>query len=126
MVAFGVDRLVQRRQVAMIAAKSVPFGLRSTASGNLAPLRVWRAGGVGELSAFTPPRSSASLASLAGRPYVGLLALSLQRHRRRRYASFFPSIRMSFYSAAIGAVITSSSAYLIEKSRQLESFRRIA
>jgi iron(III) transport system permease protein len=42
------------------------------------------------------------------------------------YAAFFNSLRMSLYSAVFGTAIAFFSAYLIEKSRQMNSLRQTA
>ncbi len=125
-VAFGVDRLVQCRQVAMIAAKSVPFRPPVNRFRDLVLF------GFGALAAsgivgFYATAVFASLVKVW--PYnltLGFWHYHFSGTGGGGYAAFFNSIRMSFYSAAIGAVITFSSAYLIEKSRQLESLRQIA
>ena len=42
------------------------------------------------------------------------------------YAAFFNSVRMSLYSAVFGTAITFCAAYLIEKTRQMNSLRQTA
>jgi len=125
-IAFGVDRLVQRRQVSMIAAKSVPF--------QPPPNRVRDVALLGFCALVTAAivglYATAVFASLVKVwPYnltLGFWHYHFSGTGGGGYASFFNSIRMSLYSAIIGTVITFASAYLIEKSRQLESPRQIA
>jgi iron(III) transport system permease protein len=125
-IAFIVDRVVQRRQVAMIAAKSVPLQPHLNRRRDLALFGfcvLVAAGIVG----FYATAVFASLVKVW--PYnltLGFWHYNFSGTGGGGYAAFFNSIRMSFYSAAIGTVITFSSAYLIEKSRQLESPRQIA
>jgi len=125
-VAFIVDRLVQRRQVALIAAKSVPLRPPPNRVRDLALFGfcgLVAAGIVG----FYATAVFASLVKVW--PYnlsFGFWHYHFSGTGGGGYGAFFNSIRMSLYSAAIGTVITFSSAYLIEKCRQLESPRQIA
>jgi iron(III) transport system permease protein len=125
-VAFVVDRLVQRRQVAMIAAKSVPFQPPPNRLRDLALFGFCALVATGIVCFYT----TAVFASLVKVwPYnltLGFWHYHFGGTGGGGYAAFFNSIRMSFYSAAIGTAITFSSAYLIEKSRQLESLRQSA
>ncbi|RPJ12569.1 MAG: ABC transporter permease subunit, partial [Deltaproteobacteria bacterium] len=125
-IAFIVDRLVQRRQVAMIAAKSVPLQSPPNRVRDLTLFGFCVLVAAGIVGFY----STAVFASLVKVwPYnltLGFWHYHFSGTGGGGYSAFFNSIRMSFYSAVIGTVITFSSAYLIEKSRQLESPRQIA
>ena len=116
-IAFVIDRIVQRRQVAMIAAKSVPFHPKPH------PLRDGLLLGFCSLVALLiiGLYATALFASLVKVwPYdlsMGLWHYHFERMGGGGYASFFNSLRMSFYSAVVGTAVTFGSAYLIEKSR---------
>ncbi len=122
--AFILDRLAQRKQVAMIAAKSVPLMPKRH------PARDWFfiafCGSTGlVILGFFATAVFASLVKVW--PYdlsLGLWNYDFKGTGGGGYAAFFNSIRMSFYSAAIGAILTFSSAYLIEKGRGLKLLRQ--
>lgn len=125
-VAFIVDRIVQRRQVAMIAARSVPLQPKPS------PVRDAAFFGFCALVAaaiigFYATALFASLVKIW--PYnleIGLYHYHFTGTGGGGYQAFVNSIRMSLYSAAAGTVITFASAYLIEKSRHLNLLRRSA
>jgi len=125
-VAFVADRLVQRRQVAMIAAKSVPLAL--------APHRGRDAFYFSFCSlvallvvAFYLTALFASL--VKAWPYqltLGFWHYHFTGTGGGGYSAFLNSIRMSFYTALFGTLITFTTAYLIEKSRQMALLRQTA
>ena len=125
-VAFIVDRVVQRRQVAMIAARSVPLQpqpspARDTAFFGFCALVA------AAIIGFYATALFASLVKVW--PYhleIGLYHYHFTGTGGGGYQAFLNSIRMSLYSAAAGTVITFASAYLIEKSRNLNLLRRSA
>uniref|UniRef100_A0A7C4AGJ4 Putative 2-aminoethylphosphonate ABC transporter permease subunit n=1 Tax=Fundidesulfovibrio putealis TaxID=270496 RepID=A0A7C4AGJ4_9BACT len=125
-LAFLLDRIAQRRQAALIAAKSVPlppctdtwtkrFYLSFCCLVSLC------------LIIFLATSFYASLVKVW--PYD--LSLSLKHFRFESmggggYDALFNSIRMSFYSAVAGTAVTFLSAYLIEKSRGMRPLRQAA
>ncbi len=125
-LAFVVDRIIQRKQVSLVAAKSVPLrpepqalrdGLLTGFCGLIAFL----------ILSFYGTALFASLVKVW--PYN--LSLSLSHYHFTGmggggYGAFFNSIRMSLYSAIFGTVITFSAAYLIEKTRQMKPLRQTA
>ncbi|RPJ74683.1 MAG: ABC transporter permease subunit, partial [Desulfobacteraceae bacterium] len=125
-VAFIVDRIVQRRQVAMIAARSVPLQPKSS------PLRDAACFGFCAVVAavilgFYATALFASLVKVW--PYnleLGLWHYQFTGTGGGGYQAVTNSIRMSLISAAAGTAITFGSAYLIEKSRKLDFLRRSA
>ncbi len=125
-VAFVVDRIIQRRQVAMIAAKSVPLipkPQRLRDAFFLAFCSIV----AGLIIAFYATALFASLVKVW--PYT--LDLGFWHYRFTGtggggYAAFLNSIRMSLYTAFFGTCITFSAAYLIEKTRQMKALRQTA
>ncbi|MEE4356903.1 MAG: putative 2-aminoethylphosphonate ABC transporter permease subunit, partial [Desulfococcaceae bacterium] len=123
-IAFAADRIAQRKQVSMIAARSVPL----ISEADKVKDRLFL--GYCSLMAFLIIAffATALFASLVKIwPYD--LSLSLHHYNFRRmggggYASFFNSIRMSFYSALAGTAITFASAYLVEKTGGMRSLRQ--
>lgn len=125
-IAFVLDRIIQRRQAALIAARSVP----------LTPKTQWLLDGcclafctlvVLCVIGFYATALFASLVKIW--PYnleLGLWHYSFRGTGGGGYQAFHNSLRMSFYSALIGTLVTFSGAYLIEKTRGLESLRGAA
>jgi len=125
-LAFAVDRIVQRRQVAMIAAKSVPLHPKTNRGRDLCLFGFCILVAAGILGFY----ATAVFASLVKVwPYnldLGFWHYHFGGTGGGGYAAFWNSLRMSAYSAAAGTAITFASAYLIEKSRGLQALRRTA
>ena len=125
-IAFIVDRIVQRKQVALIAAKSVPLvpqphPLRDRLYLAFCGLIVFLIAGFYLTAAY------ASLVKVW--PYtltLGFWHYNFTGVGGGGYAAFFNSVRMSLYSAVFGTAITFCAAYLIEKTRQMNSLRQTA
>ncbi len=125
-VAFILDRISQRKQVALIAARSVPLVPMPH------PVRdgIFLAYCALITSFFVIFCATGVFASLVKVwPYD--LSLSLRHYDFRNmggggYPAFVNSIRMSLYSAVIGTVVTFASAYLLEKSRGMRLLRQSA
>jgi iron(III) transport system permease protein len=123
-VAFLLDRISQRKQVALIAAKSVPLTPKSQTVRDgiflaFCSLIALLLGGLLATAVF------ASLVKVW--PYD--LSLGLGHYDFRNtggggYPAFFNSIRMSLYSAVSGTAVTFASAYLIEKSTGMRWLRQ--
>jgi iron(III) transport system permease protein len=123
-IAFIMDRIVQRKQVALIAAKAVPLVPK------LEPVRD------GILLAYCSLIAFFLLAFCATSLFASLvrvwpydLSLSLRHYDFRivgggGYPAFFNSIRMSLYTAIAGTVVVFASAYLIEKSKGMPGLRQ--
>lgn len=125
-IAFIVDRLVQRKQVSTVAAKSVPLtpqphALRDRLYMGFCCLVVLM------ISGFYLTAVYASLVKVW--PYtltLGFWHYNFTGTGGGGYSAFFNSIRMSLYSAVFGTAITFCAAYLIEKTRQMNSLRQTA
>lgn len=125
-LAFIVDRLVQRRQVALVAAKSTPLEPKPN------PVRDWTCLGfcslVGALIlGFYGTALFASLVKVW--PYkisLGFWHYDFESMGGGGYDALWTSLRMAGYSALFGTIITFSSAYLIEKTRGLKVLRSVA
>lgn len=124
--AFIVDRIIQRRQTALIAARSVPLQpkpdrLRDSLFLVYCSLVCFLIVGL-YLTAFF-----ASLVKVW--PYnldLGFWHFNFRGMGGGGYASFYNSLRMSLYSALIGTALSFVSAYLIEKTRGLRTLRSAA
>lgn len=125
-IAFVADRIIQRKQVSLIVAKSVPLtpeprklrdGFFTGFCGLISLLII----------AFYGTALFASLVKVW--PYkldLGFWHYQFSGMGGGGYTAFFNSIRMSLYSAFFGTAITFSAAYLIEKTRQMKQLRRTA
>jgi iron(III) transport system permease protein len=116
-LAFIVDRIAQRRQVALIQARSVPLVPKRDAVLDGAALGYCVFISLLILGFF----ATAVFASLVKVwPYtldLGLWHYSFKGTGGGGYQALFNSIRMALYSAVFGTALTFGAAYLIEKSR---------
>ncbi len=126
MAAFILDRIIQRRQVAMFAAKAVPLvpdrqPLRDRLLLGYCGLIVCLIIGFFATAVF------ASLVKVW--PYnleLGFWHYNFEGTGGGGYEAFFNSVRMSFYTAIIGTAVTFFSAYLTEKTRNMHAPRQAA
>lgn len=126
MVAFVLDRIIQRRQVSMFAAKAVPLvperePLRDRLLLGFCLLIVLL------IMAFYATAVFASLVKVW--PYnleLGFWHYNFRGTGGGGYPAFFNSVRMSFYTAVIGTAVTFFSAYLTEKTRDMRMARQAA
>jgi len=122
-ISFIADRIVQRRQIVGMTARSVPFtpkrkwgtdtvmfAIASLIAGFI--LTMFLAGGFGSLVKMWPYDFS-----------LGLWHYSFEDVGGGGYRSFWDSIRMAAYTAIIGTTVTFGSAYLIEKTRRMAILR---
>jgi iron(III) transport system permease protein len=122
-VAFVVDRLVQRKQVALLSAKAVPLVPKKN------PKLDWA------LFAFCSVVALLILAMIGMAQYAALvkfwpydLSLTLPTTTSTSWmaaagSSFFNSLRMSLYTAFFGTLIIFYGAYLVEKGRGFRTGR---
>jgi iron(III) transport system permease protein len=116
-VAFLVDRVVQRRQVALLTAGSVPFRPR--------PQRVFD----GAMTAYCVLVSLCIVGILGMAGFASLvkfwpydLSLSLRHYNfdvmdGGGWEAFANSLRMALYTALFGTAIIFTGAYMVEKAR---------
>lgn len=125
-LAFFLDRLAQRRQAALVAARAVP--LPPCADPGTVSFYVAFCGCIAVgLLLFLGTAFYASLVTVW--PYD--LSLSLTHFRFGNmggggYQALYNSIRMAFYSAVFGTSLTFIAAYLIEKTRGMAALRHVA
>jgi iron(III) transport system permease protein len=133
-LAFIADRIVQRRATAVVSARSVPFvakvsRVRDTFYGGICSLiaafillMVFMAGVASLVKiwpyAFTNPEKYPQLWTLAHYAFDDVGGGG--------YAAFWNSIRMAALTAIVGAFVTFTSAYLIDKTKGAVWLRRIA
>lgn len=125
-IAFLLDRWCQRKQVSMIAAKSVPFSPQpNVLRDRFFLLFCWLA--ALSIIGFFAVAFFASLAKVW--PYD--LSLGFSNYRFENvggggYSAFLNSVRMSFYSAVWGTAFTFLAAYVIEKSQGMRLGRQVS
>jgi iron(III) transport system permease protein len=125
-LAFVVDRLIQRRQTALVTARSVPLQPQPN------PPLDWAMFGFCSLVVLFALGVFAAiiLASLVKVwPYD--FSLSLRNYDFSRvggggYAAYWNSLRMAFYTALFGTVLVFTGAYLVEKGRGLRWLRSLS
>ncbi len=122
-IAFTVDRIVQRKQVALLSARAVPYQPKPDAKRDTA------------LFVFCLITAFAIIAMLGMAQYAALvkfwpynLSLSLDNYNfdvmdGGGWDAYFNSIRMATYTAVFGTAIVFFGAYLVEKGRGFSAGR---
>ena len=122
-VAFAVDRIVQRKQVALLSSRAVPYEPKPDRRRDMAML------------AFCSFVALLILCMIGMAQYAALitfwpynLELTLANYdfdlaNGGGWDSFFNSIRMSLYTAVVGTAIIFFGAYLVEKDRRFSAGR---
>jgi iron(III) transport system permease protein len=123
LIAFSIDRLMQNKQVALLSSRAVPYAPKPKRAFDLAML------------AFCCVVAVFILGILGVCQYAALikfwpynLELSLKNYQfdladGGGWASYYNSIRMALYTAAIGTVVVFLGAYVVEKARGLAQGR---
>jgi len=116
-LAFAVDRIVQRRQVALLSARAVPLVPKPNPTVDVAMLAICSV----IAACIVAMLGMACFASLVKFwPYD--LTLSFRHYQFDRvdgggWESYFNSIRMALYTGVAGTAIIFCGAYLVEKGR---------
>jgi iron(III) transport system permease protein len=131
LVAFVLDRIVQRRQVSAVTANITPMGARKHSflvQGFLFVLCLLMAGfilsvyvivALGAFTHYWPYDLSFTVRHFTSFYVAGA------HHRWGPFVLIWNSIKMAFITATLGTVITFGSAYLIEKTRGLNLARAV-
>lgn len=124
-IAFSVDRLVQRRQVALLSARAVPLEPKPNRRKDMAML------------AFCSVVAALILAMIGMAQYAALIKfwpynLEFTLHNYNfdianggGWDAYFNSIRMALYTAVSGAIVVFFGAYLLEKGRGFQFGRSV-
>ncbi|NQV47790.1 MAG: putative 2-aminoethylphosphonate ABC transporter permease subunit [Rhodospirillaceae bacterium] len=122
-IAFVVDRIVQRKQVALLTARAVPYEPKPLLSFD------------GIMFAYCCLIGFLIIAVLAMACYASFITfwpynmtLSLKNYNfdvmdGGGWESFFNSIRMASYTAVIGTIIIFTGAYMVEKAKGFGAVR---
>ncbi|SEA72879.1 Binding-protein-dependent transport system inner membrane component [Desulfuromusa kysingii] len=132
-LAFVADRIVQRRAVAVVTARSVPYTPKSLALRDgcffllnsliaLFILTMVFMAGIASLVkmwpySFTNPELYPQAWTLSHYAFEAVGGGG--------YGAFFNSIRMALWTALFGSIITFTSAYLIEKTKGMRLLRQL-
>lgn len=125
-VAFVADRIIQRRQVALLSARAVPLVPRPV------PRRDW---GLFAFCAVVGGLIFSLLAVAAWASFVTRwpynLALTLQNYAfgefdSNGWSAFWNSVQLAVWTAVIGTVVIFVGAYLLEKTRSFAIGRTLA
>lgn len=124
-LAFAVDRLVQRKQVALLSARAVPLVPKPNPALDLAML-LFCSIIAGCILAMLGMAFYASIVKLW--PYD--LSLSFRHYSFDQvdgggWGAYFNSVRMALYTGVIGTAVIFCGAYLVEKGRGLHLVRSL-
>ncbi|MGH6943078.1 MAG: ABC transporter permease subunit, partial [Geminicoccaceae bacterium] len=124
-LAFVVDRLVQRKQVALLSARAVPYEAKPSRRFDLAMLAFC---GVVSVCILGVLGISQFAALVKFWPYN--LTFGLQHYRfdlmdGGGWPSYTNSIRLALWTAVFGTIVVFAGAYLVEKSRGFARGRAI-
>jgi len=124
-IAFAVDRIVQKKPVALLSARAVPFQPTPSAGRDMAML------------AFCTLVAAAIIAMIGMAQYAALvkfwpynLSFALNNYDfdvmdGGGWEAYWNSIRMSLYTAAVGTAVIFFGAYLMEKGRGIQAGRTL-
>lgn len=124
LISFIADRIVQRRQVVALTARSVPYAPKKNLFVDTS-MFVLCAMIAGFILAMLFAAGFGSLVKMW--PYnfeLGLWHYSFEDVGGGGYNAFWNSIRMATYTAVIGTMVTFTAAYLIEKTRRMRILRQ--
>jgi iron(III) transport system permease protein len=119
LIAFSIDRLMQNKQVALLSSRAVPYAPKPKRAFDLAMLGFCCAVAIFILGILGVCQYAALIKFW---PYN--LELSLKNYQfdladGGGWASYYNSIRMALYTAAVGTVVVFLGAYVVEKARGL-------
>ncbi|BFT73665.1 putative 2-aminoethylphosphonate ABC transporter permease subunit [Paenibacillus sp. P36] len=124
-IAFVVDRMVERKQRSMLSSKSTPYRI----AGGKARDTIFQLFGVVISILILIPLITIACASLI-KVWPYNLNFSFKHYDFSGVAGsgldpFWTSLQVSFFTAIVGTIVTFLFAYLIEKSRHLNGLRQI-
>ncbi|WP_028552309.1 putative 2-aminoethylphosphonate ABC transporter permease subunit [Paenibacillus sp. UNC451MF] len=124
-IAFAVDRFVERKQKALLSAKSTPYRISEGKARDLFYTVIcWLC----VIGIFIPLLTTGYASLVKVWPYD--LALSTKHFDFSKVAAsglepFYNSLEVSLLTAVIGTVVAFGFAYLIEKTRNFQGLRQV-
>jgi iron(III) transport system permease protein len=122
-VAFAVDRLVQKRQVALLSARAVPLAPQPSRRFDLLMLGYAILVGVFILGILGTCQFAALVKFFPYNLELGLKNYSFDLMDGGGWASYYNSIEMALWTASFGTIVIFLGAYVVEKVRGFESGR---
>ena len=116
-IAFVVDRIVQKKQVALLSARAVALEPKPSRRFDMTMLGFAILVSVFILGILLVCQYAALIKFYPYDLSWSLVNYEFDRMDGGGWASYFNSIRMSFYTAIIGTVIVFTGAYMVEKGR---------
>jgi iron(III) transport system permease protein len=121
--AFAVDRVVRRRQVALLSARAVPYGPRPHRGFDLAMLAGCAAIGVYIVGIVAVSQYAALVKFFPYNLALTLAHYDFDRKGGGGWLSYYNSIEMALWTAGAGTAIVFAGAYLAEKGRGMTALR---
>ena len=115
--AFLVDRVVRRRQVALLSARAVPYEPRPQRPFDLSMLAYCIVIGFATLSIVAISQFAAVVKFFPYNLTLTWAHYDFDQKGGGGWASYYNSIRLALLTAVIGTVIVFCGAYLVEKAR---------
>jgi iron(III) transport system permease protein len=115
--AFSVDRIVQRKQVALLSARAVPFEPKPDRTLDMAMLAFCSFVALLILFMIGMAQFAALIKFWPYNLELTLANYDFDLAEGGGWTSYFNSIRMSFYTAITGSLLIFFGAYLVEKGR---------
>jgi iron(III) transport system permease protein len=124
-VAFAVDRLVQKRQVALLSTRSVPLAPQPNRRFDLSMLGYVVLVSVFILGILGTCQFAALVKFYPYNLELGLKNYNFDRMDGGGWASYYNSIEMALYTAFFGTIVVFLGAYVVEKARGFGSGRAL-
>jgi len=115
--AFLVDRVVRRRQVALLSARAVPYEPRPQRQFDLSMLAYCIVIGFAILSIVAISQFAAVVKFFPYNLTLTWAHYDFDQKGGGGWASYYNSIRLALLTAVIGTVVVFAGAYLVEKAR---------
>lgn len=125
-MAFAVDRLVNRRQVALLSARAVPYLPKSLASRDLGFMAYCLVVGLTMAAALGVAIWASFIQYWPYNLSLTLANYDFDRFEPQGWSPFFASLKLAILASVIGTTIIFTGAYLIEKTRALPWVRIFA
>jgi iron(III) transport system permease protein len=123
LLAFSIDRLMQKKQVALLSSRAVPYAPKPSRAFDLAMLAFCCVVAVFILGILGVCQYAALIKFWPYNLELGLKNYRFDLADGGGWDSYYNSIRMALYTAVIGTVVVFVGAYVVEKARGLTNGR---
>mgnify|MGYP000639840828 CR=1 FL=1 len=125
-IAFIVDRIIQRQQAAALSSRSVPYQPKPNRGRDIAAFTYCLLITLGMFAVIATVFLASVVELWPYRLNLSLKHFDFSTVGGGGYGAFWNSVRMSFYTALIGTAVTFAGAYLIDKLKPYKTLRSIA